>query len=64
MIVVKSVKQVQGQITAGTEKGAEVVADESLKHLSKQATCFSYVSVSLVLWSGNHLDGRKIGYCK
>lgn len=23
-----------------------------------------YVSVSLVLWSGNHLDGRKIGHCK
>jgi len=34
------------------------------EHSSKQATSFFYVSVSLVLWSGNHLDGRKIGHCK
>lgn len=24
----------------------------------------SFMFLSLVLWSGNHLDGRKIGHCK
>ena len=41
------------------------MVDNDLKeHSSNQATSFFYVSVSLVLWSGNHLDGRKIGHCK
>lgn len=41
-----------------------MVENDLKEHLSKQATSFFYVSVSLVLWSGNHLDGRKIGHCK
>ncbi len=41
-----------------------MVENDLKEHSSKQATSFFYVSVSLVLWSGNHLDGRKIGHCK
>lgn len=42
----------------------DMVDNDLKEHSSKQATSFFYVSVSLVLWSGNHLDGRKIGHCK
>lgn len=41
-----------------------MVENDLKEHSSKRATSFFYVSVSLVLWSGNHLDGRKIGHCK
>ncbi len=41
-----------------------MVENDLKEHSSKQAASFFYVSVSLVLWSGNHLDGRKIGHCK
>lgn len=44
--------------------GMIMVENDLKEHSSKRATSFFYVSVSLVLWSGNHLDGRKIGHCK